>query len=121
MLQNEGPGRSIAGSCATAASAQPPEVPLSLARLTGPVVVDGRPDEDAWQAVDPLPLTMYFPTHRGRPSQRTEIRVGYDDDHLIEIYQASDDKQIKKKALNYLSMMGSKKATQIFQDILEEQ
>ena len=76
---------------ATAAGAQPPEVPLALTRLSGPITIDGRPDEAAWQEVEPLPLTMYFPTHRGQPSQRTEIRVGYDDDHLVVSGRFFDD------------------------------
>jgi hypothetical protein len=56
--------------------------PLALQRLPGPVRIDGRPDEVAWEAVTPLPLTMYAPTYRGRPSQRTVIRVAYDDEAL---------------------------------------
>ena len=55
---------------------------MELARLTGPVVLDGTPDEAAWQAIPPLPLTMYTPVFRGTPTQQTEIRVAYDDEHL---------------------------------------
>jgi hypothetical protein len=58
------------------------EDPMPLSRLEGHVEIDGRPDEPAWQAVAPLPLTMYAPTHRGTPSERTEIRVAYDDEAL---------------------------------------
>ena len=56
--------------------------PMELARLTGTVELDGVPDEDAWSAVESLPLTMYFPTFRGTPSQRTVIKVAYDDRYL---------------------------------------
>jgi hypothetical protein len=65
--------------CAAAAKAQEP---LPLTRLTGEVTLDGRPDEAAWAAVPPLPLTMFLPVLGGTPTQRTEIRVAYDDDHL---------------------------------------
>jgi hypothetical protein len=58
------------------------EDPFPLARLTGAVTVDGRPDEMAWRAVQPLPLTMYLPVFGGTPTQRTEIRVAYDDESL---------------------------------------
>ena len=58
------------------------ETPLDLTRLPGPVIVDGRPDEPAWQQVPVLPLTMYTPVFRGTPTQRTEIRVAYDDEFL---------------------------------------
>ncbi len=56
--------------------------PLELPRLTGPVEVDGRPDEPAWSSVPLLPLTLYAPTYRGTPRERTEIRVAYDDRYL---------------------------------------
>jgi hypothetical protein len=55
---------------------------LHLQRLPGPVVVDGHPDEAAWKAIPALPLTMYAPTYRGAPAQRSEIRVAYDDEAL---------------------------------------
>lgn len=63
------------------AQAVRPEV-LPLTRLNAPVIVDGHPDEDAWKSVAPLPLTMHLPVFRGTPTQRTEIRVAYDDEHL---------------------------------------
>ena len=56
--------------------------PLELTRLTGTIVVDGVPDEAAWQSVPVLPLTMYTPVFRGTPTQRTEIRVAYDDEYF---------------------------------------
>ena len=57
---------------------------LSLARLDGPVVIDGRVDEAAWDAVAPLDMTVYQPTFKAEPSERTEIRVAYDDDYVYE-------------------------------------
>src|SRR5688500_13391463 len=63
-------------------SIQAQEGAMDLARLIGPVVLDGTPDEAAWQAIPPLPLTMYTPVFRGTPTQRTEIRAAYDDEHL---------------------------------------
>ena len=35
--------------------------PLELQRLTAPVTIDGVPNEPAWQAIPPLPMTMYAP------------------------------------------------------------
>ncbi len=63
-----------------AAAAQSP--PLELARLAGPITLDGRPDEAAWTGATVLPLTVYTPVFRGEPTQRSEIRVGYDDHNL---------------------------------------
>lgn len=62
------------------ASAQ--ETPMELTRLPGPIVVDGRMDEEVWQQIPTLPLTMYSPLFKGVPTQRTELRVAYDDEYL---------------------------------------
>ena len=53
--------------------------PMDLTRLTGAIELDGTPNEAAWSAVEALPLTMYFPTFRGTPEERTVIKVAYDD------------------------------------------
>jgi hypothetical protein len=53
--------------------------PLSIARLAGPITLDGRSDEPAWQAVEPVPFTMFQPVHGGAPSERTEARFAYDE------------------------------------------
>jgi two-component system, LytTR family, response regulator len=64
----------------TLASAQ--DSAMQLTRFTGAIALDGVPDEATWLQADPLPLTMYFPTFEGTPTERTEIRVGYDDRFL---------------------------------------
>jgi hypothetical protein len=55
---------------------------MPLQRLTGVITLDGRMDEPAWRDIPSLPMTMHLPVFRGTPAQRTEIRVGYDDEHL---------------------------------------
>ncbi len=58
------------------------DVPMALPRLTGPVVLDGMPDEPAWDAVRALPMTMFSPTFGDAITERSEIRVAYDDSYL---------------------------------------
>ena len=53
-----------------------------LQRLQGPITLDGFSNEQAWEHIKPLPLTMFTPTFRGRPTERTEIRVAYDDRYI---------------------------------------
>jgi hypothetical protein len=76
---------------ASLAAQSPAPLPLPLQRLGGPVVVDGVPDEAAWQQIEPLPLTMYSPVFRGQPTQRTEIRVAYDDEYFYAAGWFYDD------------------------------
>ncbi len=63
-------------------SADDRAIPLVLSRLSGPITLDGYSDEPAWQALEPLPLTMMLPIFEGTMTERTEIRVAYDDDYL---------------------------------------
>ena len=57
---------------------------VPLARLSGSIVFDGLSDEPAWQLVAPLPMTVYTPTFGAPLSERTEIRVAYDDGGRID-------------------------------------
>jgi hypothetical protein len=56
--------------------------PLRLPRIDGPITLDGHSTEPAWVRIEPLPLTVLAPTYRGTAINRTEIRVGYDDQYL---------------------------------------
>lgn len=58
----------------------PPVLPIE--RTTAAIVFDGRIDEAAWQAVEPLPMTMYQPTFEGALTEQTEVRVTFDDTYL---------------------------------------
>jgi hypothetical protein len=50
-------------------------------RASGPISIDGRPDEPAWSAALPIGgLTQRMPREGAVPSERTEIRVLFDDD-----------------------------------------
>lgn len=64
--------------------------PLRLSRLQGRVVLDGRADDAAWDAVPPLPLTRYAPTYGGVPEQPSEIRLAYDDEALYAFGRLGD-------------------------------
>jgi hypothetical protein len=55
---------------------------LDLVRVPSPIRLDGDMSDSAWSAVRPLPLTMYSPTPGGEASERTEIRIAYDDQYL---------------------------------------
>jgi hypothetical protein len=77
------------------ADAQDRTEPVEIQRLTAPVVIDGLPTEEAWQQIDPLPLTMYQPVYMGEMTERTVIRVAYDDEYLYvagELYDSEPDK-----------------------------
>jgi hypothetical protein len=77
------------------------EAPLELTRITSPILVDGVMNDEAWRGVAPLPLTMYLPVFRGEPTQRSEIRVAYDEHYFYAggWFYDSDPKAIRINSL----------------------
>ena len=59
-----------------------PPSAIYLQRITGSINIDGQIDEEAWTSIEPFPLIAYSPTYRGTKSERTEIRVAYDDNYI---------------------------------------
>ncbi len=55
---------------------------MKLQRLSGPIELDGLSNEPAWEAITPLQMTMYTPIFSGEMTERTEVRVAYDDSYL---------------------------------------
>lgn len=53
-----------------------------LQRLSGPITLDGIPDEEAWDEIEPLALTMYEPEFRGTSQRRIQLRLAYDDEAI---------------------------------------
>ncbi len=73
----------FAAATVSAAYAKPDKNALvQLQRTSGKITLDGRSDEPAWGAVRPFPVTMYSPTYGGALTERTDIRVTYDDAYL---------------------------------------
>lgn len=56
--------------------------PLIIQRLNGDVKIDGIVNDQAWQEIEPLPLTMHWPNYKGQITEESEIRIAYDDQYL---------------------------------------
>lgn len=69
---------------AVASSIRPAEAQDAyvLERLVEAVELDGLSNEPAWANVAPLPLIQYEPVFNGALTERTEIRVAYDEEYL---------------------------------------
>jgi len=67
---------------------------LKLQRINGEIKIDGLSDEKAWESITPFPLTMIYPTFRGKSTEKTEIRVAYDDNYIYasgRLYDSDPD------------------------------
>ncbi len=83
-------------------------------RLTGPVTLDGRVDEAAWDAVAPLPLVTHWPSFGDAPSETTEIRLAYDDEFVYlscrcyappeAVFAASFQRDLSTLGTDYLNL-----------------
>ena len=60
-----------------------PRPRLQIAPATGRIEIDGRLDEAAWAGLEVITdFTQAEPQAGAPPSERTEVRITYDDDHL---------------------------------------
>ena len=55
---------------------------VKIKRITVPVEFDGMPQESAWQSLDLFPLTMHKPNFGTEPSEKSDVRIGYDNEFL---------------------------------------
>jgi hypothetical protein len=80
------PGAAAAQSSSAPTPRGGHEVPVPSTRAAaraGPIVLDGRLDEAAWSAVPPVTEFTQFDPDEGKPaSERTEVRILYDEDAL---------------------------------------
>jgi hypothetical protein len=71
------------------------KVPVQATRLSSPVAVDGVLDEPVWQNGNGISnFTQRDPDEGAPPSQRTEVRIAYDDDALYvgaRLYDTAPD------------------------------
>ena len=82
---------------------------LRIARAATPPVIDGRPDDAVWQTA---PLIDDFhqvrPSDGGQPSERTEVRLLYDDDYLyigVRLFDSEPDK-ITRNVMRHGNALG---------------
>ena len=83
------------------AGAQEPEPPgrITIARATGPIVVDGDPSEDAWK--DAAAIDRWWETNPGdnvEPKVRNVARLAYDDTYLYAAFEFDDPEPKKIRA-----------------------
>ncbi len=53
-----------------------------VTKLTQPIEFDGKVDESFWEDIEPFPLTMSTPIQGGAPTERSDIRIAYDEDYV---------------------------------------
>ena len=72
------------------------------ARLNGTVSVDGRLDEAVWQSVQAITqLVQFRPTEGAPPSERTDVRIAYDDEAIYvaaRMFDSQPDKIVGRLA-----------------------
>ncbi|MCB9288143.1 MAG: carbohydrate binding family 9 domain-containing protein [Lewinellaceae bacterium] len=55
---------------------------INASRLSGPVVLDGELEDEAWKAISPLPYKMQMPQFGTEPSEKAEVLLAYDEEYL---------------------------------------
>ncbi len=89
-----------AGSEAQAGAGAPESsARLTIQRLLQPLNFDGRPDDAAWQDIDPLPLVQYEPNVGAPVTQATDVRVAVDGDYVYVGVSALDPNGVTETTL----------------------
>lgn len=70
--------------------------PISITRISDEINLDGEITEEVWKSIEPLPMTMHRPVHKGEMTQRTEIRLAYDGDFLYASAKCFDEPDMIK-------------------------
>src|SRR5688500_402340 len=85
----------VDGAAPATPRAGPPQLAAHRVEAAAGLEIDGRLDEAAWAAATPITdLMQVEPAEGVQPSQRTEIRVVYDEDALwigAKMFQDPDD------------------------------
>jgi sugar lactone lactonase YvrE len=68
------------------------------AQVAEPPTLDGKLDEKAWQAAEPLEFGFCDPTAPGKPKDTTQVRVVCDDANLYVAFDCKELHEIKAKA-----------------------
>lgn len=55
---------------------------VTIEKIEGGISFDGIPDEEAWSRIVPLGLIMYSPVFGKEPSEKSDIRFGFDDEYF---------------------------------------
>jgi hypothetical protein len=55
---------------------------IIIGKTNGQIKFDGAPDEDAWDAITPMKMIMYSPNFGKDPTEKTDIRITYDNSSL---------------------------------------
>jgi len=55
---------------------------LVIGKMEGSIVFDGKPDEAAWDHLEPFPMITHMPVFGNPPSEKSVIRMGYDDQYI---------------------------------------
>lgn len=85
----------------------PAEAPYQVTRISGEIIFDGIPDEAAWESIDALPLVMYRPAFGESPTEKSIIKIAYDDEYFYAsarlFYQNPEQIRAIGKKRDYMS------------------
>jgi len=83
------------------------DAPYQATRISGNITFDGVPDEAAWESINALPLVMYRPAFGEKPTEKSIIKIAYDDEYFYAsarlFYQNTEQIRAIGKKRDYMS------------------
>lgn len=56
--------------------------PIQIPKINGNIDFDGLPFEEVWEQIEPFPVVIFIPDFGAEPTEKTEIRLMYNDQFL---------------------------------------
>jgi hypothetical protein len=56
--------------------------PMRVPKISGKIIFDGVPDEEAWQQIPSLKLAMHTPVYGNEPTETSILKITYDNEYL---------------------------------------
>jgi hypothetical protein len=72
---------------------------VTIPRIDKEIIFDGLPFEKVWDEIEPLPVVMLQPDFGNEPTEKTEIRLFYNDKYLYVAGRLYDNDASKIKSL----------------------
>jgi len=72
---------------------------IEITRLDNKIILDGIINEKVWSTITPLPFIQHKPVYGDKPTERTEVRLAYDDNYLYIAGSLFDTERVQSTSL----------------------
>jgi len=72
---------------------------VEITKISDEIKIDGVIDETIWKEINPFPFVQHKPVYGNEPTERTEMRIAYDDNYLYVAGSLYDSQEVQATSL----------------------